>query len=676
MAELTLKSRILFRKDSSANWSSKNPILKLAEPGWDSTTNRFKIGNGTSAWSNLDWAAPNPKIYKDNKIVGITDTDSILSWEDGGSVTNINLGKTGFTDILSLFSDSEIQIKVSSSRYYFSQSRFSPSGTSAELGYSSAPWSTIYLSDRIIRPLITTVNSYPNTLSIEVQANNATSSYVGQSSYLNLQVGRNTYSKGSDNKVITFTSGVYETSDSYQPGAFYPSAGGAGIYLGKPAYYFKRAYVESIFTGSTTNVSENIEHSFGIGETNYFGQKTFLVQSYSGNGVTLDSIDGIEVGDLVGYGTTGTSYFGLTVTAIDSSSKSIALSSAPNFSSWSVPVSASNARAYHQGFWIVNKPYAGTTLLLNNSGSYDFDGSYQIILGHNNCGSGFNGLSTEMTPTLMVGNFLINSASPTTYDLGGRIILGKYNAVGTTDIFMIGNGSSNANRSNSFSINPGGGITCGDIKPRTSASFSLGTSSSLWNYVYGSYGIFSTVRPNTNGSGYVGTSSYYYNYGYINYHYVSSLYAKSSSATIGSSSTPFSYAYIDTVYLDNSWATLPSDTNQRALCYKNYYNTSVGNIDAITTPGLYTLRTGITGGPYCSSTGSSGSAATSYFTVLCMATDNGSNYRPMIGIKENDNNLYVKGSTSGNWKRIGWGYGTSAPSGTANTGDIYIQYEA
>ena len=58
-----------------------------------------------------------------------------------------------------------------------------------------------------------------------------------------------------------------------------------------------------------------------------------------------------------------------------------------------------------------------------------------------------------------------------------------------------------------------------------------------------------------------------------------------------------------------------------------------------------------------------------------MATDNGSGYRPMIGIKENDNNLYVKGSTSGAWKRIGWGYGTAAPSGTANTGDIYIQYE-
>ena len=58
-----------------------------------------------------------------------------------------------------------------------------------------------------------------------------------------------------------------------------------------------------------------------------------------------------------------------------------------------------------------------------------------------------------------------------------------------------------------------------------------------------------------------------------------------------------------------------------------------------------------------------------------MATDNGSGYRPMIGIKESDNNLYVKGTTSGAWKRIGWGYGTAAPSGTANTGDIYIQYE-
>lgn len=72
MAELTLKSRIVFKKDTAANWSTRNPILKTAEPGWDSTNNRLKVGNGINAWSDLSWAFPNSKIYQDNGIFETT----------------------------------------------------------------------------------------------------------------------------------------------------------------------------------------------------------------------------------------------------------------------------------------------------------------------------------------------------------------------------------------------------------------------------------------------------------------------------------------------------------------------------------------------------------------------------------------------------------------------------
>ena len=53
MAEKTLKTTILLRNDTSANWYKKNPILKEGEAGVDLTTGKIKIGNGTAHWNDL-----------------------------------------------------------------------------------------------------------------------------------------------------------------------------------------------------------------------------------------------------------------------------------------------------------------------------------------------------------------------------------------------------------------------------------------------------------------------------------------------------------------------------------------------------------------------------------------------------------------------------------------------
>jgi hypothetical protein len=44
------------RRDTTANWATFNPVLKSGEVGLDTTLNKFKIGNGTSAWSLLTYA--------------------------------------------------------------------------------------------------------------------------------------------------------------------------------------------------------------------------------------------------------------------------------------------------------------------------------------------------------------------------------------------------------------------------------------------------------------------------------------------------------------------------------------------------------------------------------------------------------------------------------------------
>jgi len=46
--------RILLRRDSSANWETNNPVLLSGEPGYETDTNKLKIGDGVTAWSDLD----------------------------------------------------------------------------------------------------------------------------------------------------------------------------------------------------------------------------------------------------------------------------------------------------------------------------------------------------------------------------------------------------------------------------------------------------------------------------------------------------------------------------------------------------------------------------------------------------------------------------------------------
>lgn len=45
---------IQFRRGPTSEWISNNPILASGEPGYDITNNILKVGDGVSAWNNLD----------------------------------------------------------------------------------------------------------------------------------------------------------------------------------------------------------------------------------------------------------------------------------------------------------------------------------------------------------------------------------------------------------------------------------------------------------------------------------------------------------------------------------------------------------------------------------------------------------------------------------------------
>lgn len=44
-----------WRNDTAADWTSNNPVLILGEPGLESDTGKFKIGDGVTAWNSLDY---------------------------------------------------------------------------------------------------------------------------------------------------------------------------------------------------------------------------------------------------------------------------------------------------------------------------------------------------------------------------------------------------------------------------------------------------------------------------------------------------------------------------------------------------------------------------------------------------------------------------------------------
>ena len=76
-----MPTKIQLRRDTAADWTSNNPTLAAGEFGWESDTNRFKIGTGSAAWNSLEYA-DTLKSLGDMSITGST-----LSAPSNGDLT-------------------------------------------------------------------------------------------------------------------------------------------------------------------------------------------------------------------------------------------------------------------------------------------------------------------------------------------------------------------------------------------------------------------------------------------------------------------------------------------------------------------------------------------------------------------------------------------------------------
>ena len=92
------KAIIQYRRDTAANWTSVNPVLASGEPGYETDTTFFKIGDGTSSWSALPYKKGNdgadaPTIigFNDQTVASYTlvlsDKDKMVTLANSSAVT-------------------------------------------------------------------------------------------------------------------------------------------------------------------------------------------------------------------------------------------------------------------------------------------------------------------------------------------------------------------------------------------------------------------------------------------------------------------------------------------------------------------------------------------------------------------------------------------------------------
>jgi hypothetical protein len=75
-----MATRMQQRRGTASQWTSANPVLNAGEIGWESDTNKFKIGDGTNHWADIDYFADinstvNPSFGSSITFEGATAND-------------------------------------------------------------------------------------------------------------------------------------------------------------------------------------------------------------------------------------------------------------------------------------------------------------------------------------------------------------------------------------------------------------------------------------------------------------------------------------------------------------------------------------------------------------------------------------------------------------------------
>lgn len=85
--------QIQLRRDTAANWTSTNPTLAAGELGIETDTLRYKVGNGSSAWSSLSYASLPANAID---VTTINAKGDLLVGTADNTVSRLGVGTNGF----------------------------------------------------------------------------------------------------------------------------------------------------------------------------------------------------------------------------------------------------------------------------------------------------------------------------------------------------------------------------------------------------------------------------------------------------------------------------------------------------------------------------------------------------------------------------------------------------
>lgn len=86
-----------FRRGTAATWTSNNPILNAGEIGFETDTNKVKIGDGSTAWTSLAYVLATP-IDGSVSTAKIADTAVTTAKLADGSVTTAKIVDAAVTN--------------------------------------------------------------------------------------------------------------------------------------------------------------------------------------------------------------------------------------------------------------------------------------------------------------------------------------------------------------------------------------------------------------------------------------------------------------------------------------------------------------------------------------------------------------------------------------------------
>jgi hypothetical protein len=109
---MPVSTKLQVRRDTAANWTSTNPTLAAGEIGFETDTLKFKVGNGSTAWTSLKYSQDASLLTGNASITTLTTTGDIntagklnvtaSAGDEGGEIflaksvtnTSINTGVT------------------------------------------------------------------------------------------------------------------------------------------------------------------------------------------------------------------------------------------------------------------------------------------------------------------------------------------------------------------------------------------------------------------------------------------------------------------------------------------------------------------------------------------------------------------------------------------------------